>query len=135
MIEEDISTTNLIKIKEKKINEQEALINKYNKKIKEMEEERKNTITAHQNRIKQLQDKYLIEQKEISGNYKLENEQLLRENKIKEEEIKKLKNEIKTIKENFKNDYQKQKEIIIDLELKMEKLNKNTTELLEKKLS
>lgn len=30
---------------------------------------RKNTIVAHQNRIKQLQNKYLNEQKKIAGNY------------------------------------------------------------------
>jgi len=83
MINDDMENTKIINIKNKKINEQEALILKYNKIIKDMEEERKKTIVAHQNRIKQLQDKYLNEQNTITGNYKKENEILLKDNEKK----------------------------------------------------
>ncbi|OUM68296.1 hypothetical protein PIROE2DRAFT_58173 [Piromyces sp. E2] len=112
MIENDMTNSSLINQKNKKINEQEALIAKYNKIIKDMEEERKNTIIAHQNRIKQLQDKYLSEKQELTGNL-----------------------EIKKLNDKFENEQKQSQNIITNLELQIKQLNKDTNELLEKKLS
>ncbi|ORY81156.1 hypothetical protein LY90DRAFT_664373 [Neocallimastix californiae] len=131
---ENISNANLHNMKDVKLEEQNALINKYNKIINEMKEERQNTIIAHQNRIKQIQDKYLNEQKEITGNYKSENEQLIEENKKKEEEIKILNCKIKAINEKYEKELNQQKEIIINLERKMEVLNKESIEQSKQKL-